>query len=212
MSTNDTNNDQTCNITNSSSTPDSIPPIDNQSNIILQQFSRLKEELKTFTTLVSSNISEMTLAHKTAQENMGKMIENAISQALSKTHDITVCPPTTSYTNHHNVTYTSFPYNVHSTPNWHSHNYNRQSTSKGNTHPTYIQEELQTHPYTDSHEPQTHQTSPHLNQSVVKCLRLQTDLAQNTQCLHQQTIDTLHNIAKSSAYKKMFTLFLISQY
>ena len=86
------------------------------------------------------------------------MIENAISQALTKTHDATVCPTTTSYTNHHNVTYTSSSY-VHSTPNWHGHNYNRQSTPQCNTYPTYIQEELQTHPYRFP-KPQTYQTSP----------------------------------------------------
>ena len=118
MSTNgETNTDQASNIANSTSTPYSVPPTDKQSNIILQQFSRLTEELNTVTTLVSSNISEMTLAHNTAQENTGKMIENAISQALTKTHDTTVSPVTTSYTNHQNVTYISSPYNVHSTPN-----------------------------------------------------------------------------------------------
>ena len=58
-----TNTDQANNVTNSSSTPNSMPPTDNQSSIILQQFNRLTVELKTFVTLVSSNITEMTQAH-----------------------------------------------------------------------------------------------------------------------------------------------------
>ena len=74
-----TNTDQASNIASSSSIPNGVPPNENQSNLILQQFCRLTEELKTFTTLVSSNILEMTLALKTAQENRNKMIENAIS-------------------------------------------------------------------------------------------------------------------------------------
>ena len=201
MSTNgETNTDQASNITNSFATPNSIPSTDNQSNIIRQQFSRLTEELKTFTTIVSSNISEMTLAHKTAQENTGKMIENSISQAITKTQDTTVSPPATSYTNHQNIIYTSSTYNIHSAPNWYSDNYNRQNRSHGNTHPTYRHEELQTHPYTDFSDPQIHQISTNLNQSVVKLLRHQTDLAHNTQCL--QTTDALHNIAKSSALQE----------
>ena len=72
------------NITNCNSTPYSTPPTDNQSNIILQQFSRLTEELKTFAIPVPSNKSDMTLAYKTAQEKTGKIIENAISQELTK--------------------------------------------------------------------------------------------------------------------------------
>ena len=80
-----TNADQTSNNTNGSSPPNSILPPNNQSNIILNQFGMLTEELKKITKLVSSNISEMTQAHKTAQEHTGNIIENAIPQVLTKT-------------------------------------------------------------------------------------------------------------------------------
>ena len=41
-----------------------------------------------------------------------------------------------------------------------------------------------------------------LNQLMVKLLRHQTDVAHNIQCLHQQTTDALHNIAKVSALQE----------
>ena len=69
---NHTNADQANNNTNRSPPPNSIPSPDNQSSIILHQFSMLTEELKKFIKLVSNNISEMTQAHKTAQKQTGK--------------------------------------------------------------------------------------------------------------------------------------------
>ena len=42
---------------------------------------------------MSSNITKITQAYTAAQENTGKLIENAISQALTKTQDITPQTP-----------------------------------------------------------------------------------------------------------------------
>ena len=56
----------------------------NQSIIILQQFSMITEESKTFTNQVSGDIMKILQAYNTAQENTGTLIENAISQALTE--------------------------------------------------------------------------------------------------------------------------------
>ena len=47
-----------------------------------------------------------------------------------------------------------------------------------------------------------HQTPSDFNKFVVKLFRCQTELAHSTQCLHQQTTDALHNIAKSSSLQE----------
>ena len=68
---------------------------DNQSAIIQLQFSIKAEKLKKITKQVSSDIIEMTQAHNTVQEQTDKLIENAISQALTKAQDtVTPSPPT----------------------------------------------------------------------------------------------------------------------
>ena len=63
------------------------------------------EELKNFTKQVSNNITEMTQAHSTAQEHTCKLIEHAISKALTKTQDTTMPLPNTINTKHqkHNL-------------------------------------------------------------------------------------------------------------
>ena len=79
---------------------------------------------------------------------------------------------------------------------------NRAHAPNGTNHPAYRYQELQTPAQSNSPEQQIYQTPTDLNQSVIHLLRHQTDLAQNTQCLHQQTMDSLHNIAKSSAVQE----------
>ena len=58
----------------------------------------------------------MTQAHKNSQEHTGKIIENAISQALTKTQDTTVSPLATLNSSSQNVNYASPLYNLHQTP------------------------------------------------------------------------------------------------
>ena len=43
----------------------------NQSTVILQQFSMITEELKNFTYKVSGDITKITQAYNTAQQNTG---------------------------------------------------------------------------------------------------------------------------------------------
>ena len=47
----------------------------------------IMQELKIFTDMVSSDITKITQAYTTAHENTGKLIENPISQALTKLQD-----------------------------------------------------------------------------------------------------------------------------
>ena len=54
----------------------------------------ITQELKKNTNKVSSAITKITQAYTAAQENMAKLIENAISQALTKEQDITTSSAT----------------------------------------------------------------------------------------------------------------------
>ena len=83
------------NTNKSNASPNSIIRPYNQCAIILQQFRIMAEELRNCTRQVSSDMTKMTQAHNTSQEHTGKLIENAISQALTKAQDtVTPSPPT----------------------------------------------------------------------------------------------------------------------
>ena len=56
---------------------------------MIHLFSMIAKELKNFTNKVSGDIRKMTQAYNTSQEKMGKLIENAISQAPTKAKGIT---------------------------------------------------------------------------------------------------------------------------
>ena len=53
----------------------------------------ITQELKHFTGKVSNDITKITQACTTALEKMGKLIENLISEALTKPQDITPTNP-----------------------------------------------------------------------------------------------------------------------
>ena len=59
----------------------------------------MAEELRNFTKQVSNGITKMTQAHNITQEHTGELIENAISQALTKMQN-TVAPSPTHYSRH----------------------------------------------------------------------------------------------------------------
>ena len=63
-------------------------------HVILQQFSMITQEYRNFTNKVSGHNIKITQAYNTAQENTGKLIENAISQITNKStkyHYLTHC-------------------------------------------------------------------------------------------------------------------------
>ena len=54
----------------------------------------ITQELRNFTHEVSDDITKIIQAYTTAQENTGKLIENGVSQVLTKQQDITPPNPT----------------------------------------------------------------------------------------------------------------------
>ena len=96
----------------------------------------------------------MAQAHKTMQEQTGKFIENAISQALTKTQDTTVPTSATLNTNTQNVTHASPPYNLHQTLTWHTTHPNMAHAPNSTMHTTYGYQELQTPTQSNSTEQQ----------------------------------------------------------
>ena len=75
------------NITNSSQNNATYPH--DQSSVFLQQFSIIMQELKIFIDKVSVDIKKITQLYTTDKENTRKLIENVISQALTKLQDST---------------------------------------------------------------------------------------------------------------------------
>ena len=124
---------------NSSSNNILLP--DNQCNIILHLFSIMAEELQNFSKQDLSNITKMTQAHHTTQEYTGKLTENAISQALSKTQGTTAPSPITVGTSIQNINYTSPPYDSNQTSNWPTSLPTMSHTSHVDTDPTYGHQE-----------------------------------------------------------------------
>ena len=87
------NSTSTNNYTNNSPQNNAVHPHDH-STVILQQFSMITQELKYYTTNMSGNITKSTQACTAAQENTDKLMENVISQDLTKPQDITPPNPT----------------------------------------------------------------------------------------------------------------------
>ena len=180
---------------------------DNQSTIIPHQFSIMAEELKNFTKQVLNDITKMVQAHNTAQEHTGKLIENAISQTLTKAWDIVASSPTTVNTNIQDINYTSPSYESnwdivgpHSIPLCHTPDklthIQHIDTKKHEQIQKLIQLNNNRMSFWISSNP------PDFNQSVVELLKCPTELTHSTQCLHQQTTDALHSITKSSSLQE----------
>ena len=72
---NDTNVDQISNNANSNPPLNNMPLPINQSSIIIDHFSQLKEELKISLSLSQASYEKWLTAHKTVQEQTGKFIE-----------------------------------------------------------------------------------------------------------------------------------------
>ena len=136
-----------------------------QSFVILQQFSMITKGLKNFTNIVSGDITKVTQAYNTSQGKTGKLIENATSQALRKAQSITA-PATLLDTRNLGTNYAT-PHETSWTSAWLTYNYNMSQQPEINTHQVC-------RPYDDCIPPQTcrnqdypSQTSLDLNQSIV---------------------------------------------
>ena len=129
--------DQISNNTNDNLSPNNMPLPNNQSSIIVDQFSQLTEELKNFTNFVTSNLSEIPQTCQTTQEQTGKFIENAISQVLTKNQNTTVPTSATLNNNTPNIKYESPPYNLHPTPTQHTDHPNMIHAQNCTMHTAY---------------------------------------------------------------------------
>ena len=170
----------------------------------------ITEELKNFTNKVSGNITKITQEYDTAQENTGKLIENAISQALTKTQSTTTLSTSIDIRNF-GTNYTNPPYETSWTSAWPTPNHNVSQQPKIDTHQIYRL--FKDHIPTQTHIGQQHhnQTPFYFNQSVVKLFRCQIELIHSTQCLHHQTTDALNYITRSSSHQeKIYTSLMIS--
>ena len=167
-------------ITNNNNTPkNNTTQSQDQSTTMLQQFRIITKELKNFTNKVSSNITKIIQAYNTAQENTGKLIENAIPKALTKAQSTTTPSISTDTTNF--GTYYANPNHIMS------------QQPQINTH--QIQRPYKEHTPTQTYIKQQHpkQTPFNLNQSVIKLCRCQNELTHSIQHLHPKTTDALNN-------------------
>ena len=94
----------------------------NQITIIPQQFSMITKELKNFTNKASGDITMITQAYNIAQENTGKLIENVISQALTKAQSTTTLS-TSIDTRNFGTNYANPSDETSWTSAWHSSNH-----------------------------------------------------------------------------------------
>ena len=184
-------------------TPTNIAQPTDQSTIIPQQFSMIIKELKNLSNKASGDITKITQAYNTSQEKTGKLIENATSQALTKAHSITT-PTTPIDSRNFGTNYTNPPkkqvgYHLgwHITITCYSNQKLIHIKFTDLTKITYFL--IQT---THTNVQYPNHISLDLNQSVVELFRHQTELTHSTQCLHQQTMDTLNWIARFSSHQE----------
>ena len=79
------------------------------STIILQQFCMIIQEIKSFANKVLSDITKTTQAYTAVHENMGKLMENAISPTITKAQDVTT-PIVTIDSRNFRVNHTKAPH------------------------------------------------------------------------------------------------------
>ena len=101
-----------------------------QSTVSLQQFSMITQDLRKFMDKVSCDITKNIQAYTTAQENTGKLLENMISQALTKSQDST--PPNPTLNSRSNQASNS-SYEANWTLSWLTSNYIMQKQSNNDT-------------------------------------------------------------------------------
>ena len=94
------------------------------------------QELKKFTNKVSSDITKITQAYTTTQENMGKLIENMILQALTKAWDVTIPSATVHSRNLDDNHATNSSNETKWTPFWSTANLTMPQQHENGTHQT----------------------------------------------------------------------------
>ena len=143
---------------------------------------------------MSSDITKITQAYTTAQVNNGKLIQNGISQALTKPHDSASPNPTldsrSSWTSNSS-------YKANWTLSWAPTNDNMQQQSNNDMY--HLQRPCEIHISTCLCNPAVPKPNLFWLQSIHSW---ETELTHSTQQLHQQTKHTLNNIAKLSSFQE----------
>ena len=160
----------------------------------------ITEELKNFTHKVSGDVTKITQAHNTEQENTGKLIENAILQALTKAQSTTLHPLAQILEILELIMHT--PYETSWTSAWPTSNHTVAQKPEINMHQIHRHCEEHTPPQTYINQQHPSQIPVNLNQSAIELFRHQNELTHSTQCLQQQTTDVLNNITKSSSLQE----------
>ena len=170
-----------------------------QSTVFLQQFSMIMQELRNFTGKVSSDITKITQAYTPAKKNTGKLIENMIWQALTKSQDST--PPYPGLDSRCNQKSNS-SYEVNWKSSWPTTNYAMQQQPSNDTYHLQRPCETSTSPqaYVNQHSP--NQNTFDFNKSVFELFWWETELTHSTHQLYQQTADAWNNTAKSSSFQE----------
>ena len=162
----------------------------------------ITQELRNVTYKVSSDITKIMQACTAAQENTGKLIENAISEALMKPLDV-IPPNLTIDSRALSVKHPSnFSYEINWTLSLPTTNFDMPQQSNNDMYYPQRPYETPTSPHAYVNQQPPNQTPFDFNQSIVELLRHHTELTHSTQQLHQQTTDVLSNIAKSSSFQE----------
>ena len=163
-------------------------------------FSMIIQELKNFMHKVSSDITKIIQACTTAQENMGKLIDNTISQDLAKPQGVPSPNPTidsrTFGVNHMSKS----SYEINWTLSWPKPNLGMPPQSNNAMYHPQRPYEIPTSPHAYVNQQHPNQTPFNFNQSIIKLFICQTNLTHSTQWLNQQATNALNNTAKSSSF------------
>ena len=159
--------------------------------------------MKKFTNKVSSDITKVTQAYNSSQEKTGQLIENTLSQALTKAQNI-ITAATPIDTRNFGTNCTNHPHKARWTSTWPSYNYNMSQQPEINRHQVY-----RPYKYHIPHQTHTNQQYPHQasrHQSVCCWISSKTELTHRIQHLHQQTTDALNIITRSSSHQENLQL------
>ena len=140
----------------------------------------ITQELRNFMDKMSSDITKITQACTVAQENTGKLIENVISQTLTKPQDVIPPNPTIDSRTFGTDHASNSSYETNWTCSWQTNHFGIPQQSNNDMHHSERPFETPTssHIYINQQPPNL--TPFDFNQSVVKLFRCHTELTHST--------------------------------
>ena len=146
---------------------------------MLQQLSMITQELKNFMDKVSGDIINITQAYTAAQENTGKLIKNAISQALTKQQDVMPPNPATDSRTFRTYHASNSSYETNWTSSWQTNNCGIPQHSTNKTYHSQRPYETPVSPHAYVNQQPPIPTPFDLYQSVVELFCCQNKLMHN---------------------------------